>query len=95
MNRIPLTCGRVARSMAGRDRGRLFAVSEEIDDDFVLAVNGGLRTLERPKKKRRKHLKALPFTVDVRAGITDAELRQALAAIDQQEEGNRKCPNPT
>lgn len=58
MNRLPLKVGSVAVSMAGRDEGRTFAVLEELDADFVLTVDGKLRGMERPKKKRRKHLKA-------------------------------------
>ena len=57
MNRIPIEVGSVVISKAGRDRGRLFLVIEEVDDDFVMIANGDLRKLDRLKKKRRKHLK--------------------------------------
>mgnify|MGYP000902033932 FL=1 len=49
--------GRVAYSKAGRDKGRLFIVIGVIDEDFVLISDGDLRPVERPKKKRIKHLK--------------------------------------
>lgn len=57
MNKLPLEIGSVVLSGAGRDEGRKFAVLQEVDKDFVLTVDGKLRTMERPKKKRRKHLK--------------------------------------
>ncbi|NLZ89666.1 MAG: RNA-binding protein [Clostridiales bacterium] len=43
-------------SKKGRDKGRLFMVLYELDADFVMICDGDLRKLERPKKKRRKHL---------------------------------------
>jgi len=49
--------GRVAYSKAGRDKGRLFIVIGVIDEDFVLISDGDLRPVEKPKKKRIKHLK--------------------------------------
>ena len=48
--------GRLARSTAGRDKGRLCVVTEVLDENFVLTRDGRLRTLDRPKKKRKKHL---------------------------------------
>ena len=89
MNRIPLEKGRVARSMAGRDEGRLLVVLEEVDDDFVFTADGDLRTLERPKKKRRKHLKGTPTMMDTSAKWPpeNHELRKFLLAIAPHEEG--------
>lgn len=49
--------GRVAYSKAGRDKERLFIVIGVIDEDFVLVADGDLRPVEKPKKKRIKHLK--------------------------------------
>lgn len=49
--------GRVAYSKAGRDKGRLFIVIGILDEDFVLISDGDLRPVEKPKKKRIKHLK--------------------------------------
>ncbi|MBQ8089067.1 MAG: RNA-binding protein, partial [Clostridia bacterium] len=57
MKLYPIVTGSVVRSLAGRDQGRLFVVIQEIDDDFVYVANGKLRTMDRLKKKRRKHLK--------------------------------------
>ena len=57
MKRFPIEVGCFVRSTAGRDAGRLFIVIQECDADFVLIADGGLRGLERPKRKRRKHLK--------------------------------------
>ena len=57
MNRLPVEIGSVVISKCGRDEGRRFLVVGEVDQDFVMIANGGLRGMDRQKKKRRKHLK--------------------------------------
>ena len=57
MNKWPLEVGRIAISRAGRDAGRKVLVVEELDADFVCVADGKTRRMERPKKKRRSHLK--------------------------------------
>lgn len=79
MNEIPIDLGRIVRSKAGRDMGRLFAVIQVLDDDFVLVSDGKLRTLDRPKKKRKKHLKpteAIVEPLERGEAIKDHELRR-------------------
>ncbi len=51
--------GIAAISLKGRDKGRIFVVLCELDADFVLVADGGLRALSRPKNTRRKHLRAI------------------------------------
>lgn len=48
--------GQVVRSKAGRDKGRFFVVCEVLSEDMVCLVDGDIRPLERPKKKKVKHL---------------------------------------
>ena len=60
MNKIPVEIGRVVISKCGRDQGRLFLVTGEIDQDFVMISDGDTRKMDRQKKKRRKHLKPTP-----------------------------------
>jgi len=64
MKTIPIDVGRIVSSKAGRDRGRLFAVVQVLDEQFVLVSDGKFRTLDRPKKKRKKHLKPTPAIVE-------------------------------
>ena len=48
--------GLLAYSKCGRDRKRLFCVVDVIDENFVLIADGKLHKIEKPKKKRLKHL---------------------------------------
>ena len=47
--------GYLARSIAGHDKGNLYIIIEETDQYLFLA-NGKERTLEKPKRKNRKHV---------------------------------------
>lgn len=48
--------GQYVRSKAGRDKNHVFIVLEVIDTEYVSLVDGDVRRIERPKKKKIKHL---------------------------------------
>jgi len=64
MNKYPIEVGAIVVSKMGRDEGRSFVVIQEVDSDFVMLADGGLRTMDRLKKKRRKHLKTTGIVVE-------------------------------
>ncbi len=76
-------------SVSGRDKDRIFMVVDIPEPDYVLIADGGLRKLEKPKKKKIKHLKPSQYTANerilekIRQGkkITNAELRKTLRAL--------------
>ncbi len=76
-------------SKKGRDKGRLFMVLYELDADFVMICDGDLRKLERPKKKRRKHLSPTSLelkelTALYRLGrLKNSDVRTALAPFNE------------
>jgi ribosomal protein L14E/L6E/L27E len=88
--KIPIEVGRVVRSKAGRDQGRMFVVID-MGADFAQVVDGRLRTMDRPKTKRLKHLEATKEKVDVASSKTirlvDHDIRQALKVVQAKEEG--------
>ena len=80
--------GRVAQSIAGRDKGRLFVIIGTIDEQYVYIADGDLRVLDRPKKKKLRHLRLRPEILQsiaekLKGGLKvfDAELRSALRAV--------------
>jgi len=86
MTPMPLEPGRVALSTAGRDKGRYFMILERVDDQYVFMADGVLRRIDKPKKKKCKHLQPKPVLITslrdkLSAGmrIFDAEVRKALA----------------
>jgi ribosomal protein L14E/L6E/L27E len=74
----------LALSIAGHDKGRLYAVLKK-DSKTVFLADGKLRKLSAPKKKNLKHVLFLPDSaISSVSGITreirtDAELRRRLA----------------
>lgn len=84
----------VVLSTAGRDAGQLFYVIAE-DEAFVYLVNGKNRTLEQPKRKKRKHVqKVLRSETRVAdkllsgSKVLNSELRRDLAFLAGQMQAN-------
>ena len=89
MKNEPLETGGIVRSRAGRDRGRAFVILKILDADYVLLVDGKLRTLARPKKKKRRHLlKASETRMELSERLCDAEIRKFLTAEGFQNDRN-------
>ena len=77
----------VVVSTQGRDRGQIFYVIEE-DSIYLYLANGKDRTLEKPKRKKRKHVaKVLRSETRVAEKINsgnkvlNSELRRDLAFL--------------
>ena len=85
-----LSIADVVVSTAGRDAGSLFYVIDA-DEQFLFLVNGKDRTLEKPKRKKRKHAsKVLRSETRVaeklRQGdkVLNSELRRDLAYFGRE-----------
>lgn len=48
--------GKVVQSKSGRDKEQNFIIVEVIDSNYVYISDGDLRKIEKPKKKKLKHL---------------------------------------
>jgi ribosomal protein L14E/L6E/L27E len=86
----PVEAGRVVISRAGRDKGRLMAVLR-IEGDYAYLVDGKERTLEKPKKKKIKHVFPQKERLDILRESTnrdsvvcDARIREMLRSIAEQ-----------
>ena len=80
----------VVVSTAGRDCGEMFYVIRT-DPQFLYLVNGKDRTLEKPKKKKRKHAKKVlrsetRVADKLRNGdkVLNSELRRDLAYLSRE-----------
>ncbi|MDD3400289.1 MAG: RNA-binding protein [Eubacteriales bacterium] len=85
-----ISVGDVVLSKAGRDANRAFVVTQVLDETYVLLCDGELRKLDKPKKKKLKHIKETKFKPmdEVRANgrVLDADIRKHLnsqKAIDR------------
>lgn len=71
--------GMVAKATAGKECGKLFAVTES-DEKFVLIADGRKRKLSNPKKKSLKHLRFTDNIIEMN-DITDKKLRNVLRTL--------------
>ena len=83
----------VVSSTAGRDQGQLFYVLDA-DDQFVTLVNGRNRPVEKPKRKKRKHVEKVlrsetRVAEKLRSGdkVLNGELRRDLASLSRSMQG--------
>ena len=89
-----LTIADVVVSTAGRDQGSLFYVLEA-DDTWLTLANGKDRTIEKPKRKKRKHTSKVlrsetRVAEKIRSGdkVLNSELRRDLAYFSQKMQSN-------
>ena len=84
----------VVLSTAGRDQGVLFYVADT-DDQFVTLVNAKNRPVEKPKRKKRKHVEKVlrsetRVAEKLRSGdkVLNGELRRDLASLSRDMQAN-------
>ena len=84
----------VVQSLAGRDKDKLYYVIKT-DDAFLYLANGKDRTLDKPKRKKRKHVqKVLRSETRVAAKllagdkVLNSELRRDLAFHAKEMQAN-------
>ncbi|GFI24568.1 hypothetical protein IMSAGC011_03369 [Lachnospiraceae bacterium] len=70
--------GFLAYSLAGHDKDTLYLIIEETKD-FVYVVDGVIRTLERPKKKNKKHIQIIKQEqrIDI-PSVTNEEIKYLI-----------------
>lgn len=81
---MEITTGALVKSLAGHDKNSFFFILKE-EGEYVYLVDGKIRTLDRPKKKKRKHVEAVlweensPGTKLKRSEtITDEEIKRFI-----------------
>lgn len=48
--------GQIVQSKSGKDQGKYFIVFAKLDEEHILIVDGSLRKVDQPKKKKMKHV---------------------------------------
>lgn len=84
MKQEPIQIGQIVQSTQGRDKGRLFVVIDIVDDAHALLVDGSLRRLDKPKKKKMKHFVSTGHvSVEIRSRIvSDKKMNNALIRVE-------------
>ena len=76
--------GILASSKAGHDKNTVYVIIKE-ETEYVHLADGRIRTLEKPKRKNKKHIQIIKkcpapgFQERIKAGLADdAEIRRVL-----------------
>lgn len=73
--------GSVVKANAGRDKNDFFIVLT-IEGDFAAICDGKRRPLEKPKRKKLKHLSATKTVVAEKSMSTNREVKKALSQFN-------------
>ena len=82
-----ITTGSIVKSAFGRDKDRYFVVIK-IEGDFVFLVDGKVRKLLSPKKKRMKHIIKTNDIVSLSDLKTDKQFRTVLSRLNNSQNKN-------
>ena len=86
------TVGQVVYSKCGHDKGKAFIVTE-IEEDFLYLTDGKSRKMDKPKKKKTKHVQIINYYDDelktkIENGeyLLDADFVKALKKYSDQKQ---------
>lgn len=83
---MEMLVGTVVISKAGRDKGNFFIVIKA-EDNYAYIADGNLRKIDRPKKKKLRHLQLTGYVSEriqnPELEITNSEVRKALAEYSE------------
>ncbi|MEZ0536783.1 RNA-binding protein [Caldicellulosiruptoraceae bacterium PP1] len=76
---MDLQIGQIVLSKMGRDKNRFFIIYDITPDGYVYLVDGLLRKIKKPKKKKIKHIAPTLF---INEEIKDKILKKKLSDND-------------
>lgn len=92
-NNREYSIGMMARSLAGHDRGKIYLVLSE-DAGYVYLADGKIRTVDRPKKKKKIHIQIdhwiLPEIEELKSTGRQIQNSDVIRAIKEYEKKVRR-----
>ena len=77
--------GKIVLSKQGRDKGRCFMVIGIIDDNHIAIADGVTHKVEKPKKKKLKHIAFTQYEVQSPLPTTNKAVNAACKSYMQSE----------
>ena len=74
--------GMLAKSKAGHDKEKVYVIYD-VDDTYVYLVDGIIRKIENPKRKKRKHMQVICKQHDI-SGLDDVSIKRILKLFDKE-----------
>lgn len=75
--------GMLARSIAGHDKGNVYVIMN-VEDAYIYLVDGNIRPLDKPKKKKEKHVQVIKKEYDI-SNADDIKIRRILKEWNKEE----------
>ena len=77
--------GTVVKSLCGKDKNNLFCVLDK-QEDYVLYCDGCVRKLEKPKRKKLKHVQVTRVKLQTETLQVNKHIKKALKSLNIVEE---------
>ncbi len=74
--------GTLAKSKAGHDKGHVYVIVKA-DETYVYLADGCVRTLDKPKKKKQKHVQLIGMKHEL-SGIDNVGIKRILKLFDKE-----------
>ena len=74
--------GMLAKSKAGHDKGHIYVIYK-IEEAYVYLIDGHIRTMDNPKKKKKKHVQIIYEKYDI-SGMDDVGVKRILKLFDKE-----------
>ncbi len=82
--------GMFATSRAGHDKGKLYIIIEE-SEEYVYLTDGRLKPVDRPKKKKKKHIQiirkvdeTIQFVIEEKKPISNEMVKRAIKEYEHK-----------
>ncbi len=82
MSVVEFESGMLARSKAGHDKGHVYVILKT-DETYVYLVDGNIRTMDKPKKKKKKHVQIIVERHEM-SGMDDVKVKRILKVFDKE-----------
>lgn len=76
--------GMLVRSKAGHDEGKVYVIIG-VEGEYVYLADGKRKTIDRPKKKRKKHAQIILNKYDI-TNADDVKIKRILKEWNKEEE---------
>ena len=74
--------GMLARSKAGHDKGHIYVIYK-VEEAYVYLIDGRIRKMDNPKKKKKKHVQVICKQYDITA-MDDVGVKRILKLFDKE-----------
>ena len=79
---LDMQVGQIVFSKAGHDKNRAFVIVS-VDNDFAEICDGETRLINKPKKKKMKHLQPVNKVINI-LDLHDFEVKKALKPYNKK-----------